>query len=31
LNVTDEAYETVWPYLETPRTFVYGVEWTFFD
>jgi hypothetical protein len=31
LNVTDEVYETVWPYLETPRTFVYGVEWTLFD
>jgi hypothetical protein len=31
LNVTDEAYETVWPYLETPRTFAYGVEWTIFD
>jgi hypothetical protein len=31
LNVTDEQYVTVWPYLMTPRTFVYGVEWTLFD
>jgi hypothetical protein len=31
LNITDEKYQTVWPYLMTPRTFVYGVEWTIFD
>lgn len=31
LNVTDEQYQTVWPYLMTPQTFVYGVEWTIFD
>lgn len=31
LNVMDEKYQTVWPYLMTPRTFVYGVEWTIFD
>ena len=31
LNVTDEKYQTVWPYLMTPRTFVYGLEWTIFD
>jgi hypothetical protein len=31
LNVTDAKYQTVWPYLMTPRTFVYGVEWTIFD
>ena len=31
LNVTDESYETVWPYLATPLTFAYGIEWTIFD
>lgn len=31
LNLTDEQYQTVWPYLMTPRTFVYGVEWRIFD
>ncbi len=31
LNVTDEQYQTVWPYLMTPRTFVFGVEWRIFD
>jgi hypothetical protein len=31
LNVTDAKYQTVWPYLMTPKTFVYGVEWTIFD
>lgn len=31
LNVTDEKYQSVWPYLMTPRTFAYGVEWTIFD
>jgi hypothetical protein len=31
LNVTDAKYQTVWPYLMTPRTFVYGVEWAIFD
>jgi hypothetical protein len=31
LNVRDERYQTVWPYLMTPRTFVYGVQWTIFD
>jgi hypothetical protein len=31
LNVLDRKYMTEWPYLMTPRTFVYGVEWTIFD
>jgi len=31
LNVTDAKYQTVWPYVMTPRTFVYGVEWSMFD
>jgi hypothetical protein len=31
LNVTDVKYQTVRPYLMTPRTFVYGVEWAIFD
>ncbi len=31
LNVSNEEYVTVWPYLMTPGTFVYGVEWTLFD
>jgi hypothetical protein len=31
LNVTDESYETVWPYLGTPLTFAYGIEWSIFD
>jgi hypothetical protein len=31
LNVTDESYETVWPYLATPLTFAYGIEWSIFD
>ena len=29
LNYLDEEYETSSPYLMTPRTFVYGVAWTF--
>ena len=31
LNVSDAKYVTVWPYLMTPKTFVYGVEWNIFD
>ncbi len=31
LNVMDEAYQTQGGYLMTPRTFVYGIEWTLFD
>jgi hypothetical protein len=31
LNVGDEAYETHWPYLMTPRTVAYGVAWTFYN
>jgi outer membrane cobalamin receptor len=31
LNISDEQYETIWPYLMTPRTFVYGIAWTFFN
>jgi len=31
MNVSDEQYETVWPYLMTPRTFVYGIQWTFYN
>ncbi|UCG52400.1 MAG: TonB-dependent receptor [Candidatus Latescibacterota bacterium] len=31
LNVTNKRYLTIWPYLMTPRTFVYGIEWTLFD
>lgn len=31
LNALDRDYETVSPYLMTPRTFVYGVAWTLFD
>jgi hypothetical protein len=31
LNVTDESYQTVWPYLGTPLTFAYGIEWSIFD
>jgi hypothetical protein len=31
LNVTDEKYQTVWPYWMTPQTFVYGVQWSIFD
>lgn len=30
-NVTNEEYQTVAPYLMTPRTFVYGIEWTIFS
>lgn len=31
LNVSDEQYMTVWPYLMTPRTFAYGIAWTFYN
>lgn len=31
LNVLDEAYQTAAGYLMTPRSFVYGIEWTLFD
>lgn len=31
LNVLDEAYRTEGDYLMTPRTFVYGIEWTLFN
>jgi hypothetical protein len=31
LNVLDEQYQTISPFLMTPRTFVYGVQWTLFD
>lgn len=31
LNVLDEAYRTQGDYLMTPRTFVYGIEWTLFN
>jgi hypothetical protein len=31
LNVLDETYTSEWPYLMTPRTFVYGIQWTLFD
>lgn len=31
LNVTDARYRTEEPYIMTPRTFVYGVEWTIFN
>ncbi|UCH82908.1 MAG: hypothetical protein JSW50_10575 [Candidatus Latescibacterota bacterium] len=31
LNISDEKYVTVWPYLMTPNTFVYGIEWTLFE
>jgi hypothetical protein len=30
-NVVDEAYETRWPYLMTPRTLAYGIAWTFYN
>jgi hypothetical protein len=31
LNALDEAYQTEGNYLMTPRSFVYGIEWTLFD
>ena len=31
LNFLDEAYQTQSGYLMTPRTFVYGIEWTLFN
>jgi hypothetical protein len=31
LNALDESYQTQGGYLMTPRTFVYGIEWTLFD
>jgi hypothetical protein len=31
LNVFDEQYATIWPYLMTPRTFVYGIQWTLYN
>jgi hypothetical protein len=31
LNVFDENYRTVGPLLLTPRTFVYGVQWTIYN
>jgi hypothetical protein len=31
LNAFDEAYQTQGGYLMTPRTLVYGIEWTLFD
>ncbi|NIM19536.1 MAG: TonB-dependent receptor [Candidatus Latescibacteria bacterium] len=31
LNVFDKEYRTVGPFLMTPRTLVYGVQWTIFD
>ncbi len=31
LNLTDEVYRTQGDYLMTPRTFVYGIEWTLFN
>lgn len=30
-NVLDERYQTVAPYLMTPRTFVYGIAWKFYN
>jgi len=31
LNVVDEKYITVYPYLMTPRTFVFGIVWAVFS
>jgi hypothetical protein len=31
LNVLGERYETASPFLMTPRTFVYGIEWNLFN
>jgi len=31
LNALDQAYATQGGYLMTPRTFVYGIEWTLFN
>jgi len=31
LNLFDRQYETVAPYLMTPRTFVYGIAWTLYN
>jgi hypothetical protein len=31
LNALDEKYQTAFPYQMTPRTVVYGIEWTLFD
>jgi len=31
LNVLDEMYQTAGNYLMTPRSFVYGIEWTLFN
>ncbi len=31
MNVSDNRYETIWPYLMTPRTFVYGIQWTLYN
>jgi hypothetical protein len=29
LNLSNEEYQTAWPFLMTPRTFVYGASWLF--
>jgi hypothetical protein len=29
LNALDEKYQTVFPFLMTPRTLIYGIAWTF--
>ena len=31
LNALDAQYMTIAPYLMTPRTFVWGIQWTLFD
>lgn len=31
LNALDTRYETISPYLMTPRTFSWGIQWTLFD
>jgi len=31
MNVSNSRYETLWPYLMTPRTFVYGIQWTLYN
>jgi hypothetical protein len=31
LNVLDDAYQPAGSYLMTPRSFVYGIEWTLFN
>gem|GEM_PF-1859531 len=31
LNLFNKGYYTEWPYLMTPRTFVYGIQWNIFE